>query len=237
MEWREEGVLLSTRPYGESGAIIEAFTASYGRHAGVVRGGGSRRMAPILQPGAQLYLRWNARLSEHLGQFQVEPVRSRAGAVMGDRNALAGLSAICGLLGFCLPERAAYPALYARSVALLDGLGAEKWAQAYLGWELALLGAMGFALSLETCAVTGSTDDLVYVSPKTGRAVSRAAAGDWADKLLPLADCLKGAGDDLADGFAVTGHFLHNHLAASLGEKPLPGARDRLVALLVKESV
>lgn len=232
MEWREEGLLLSVRPHGENAAIIETFSAEKGRYAGVVRGGASRRLAPVLQPGAQLDLSWRARLSEHLGQFQVELIRSRAGEVLGDRTGLAGLSAICALLGFCLPERAAYPALYARSVALLDGLGAEHWAHAYLNWERGLLDQMGYGLDLSRCAVTGQTDDLKYVSPKTGRAVSGSGAGDWADRLLPLTPSLVGGSEDLAGGFRVTGHFLHSHLAASLGDKPLPAARDRLVRLL-----
>lgn len=234
MEWREEGVLLSVRPHGESAAIIETFSAGNGRFAGVVRGGASRRMAPILQPGAQLDLTWRARLSEHLGQFLAEPVRARAADVLGDRTGLAGLSSICALLAFSLPERAPYPALYAKSVALLDGLGAERWALAYLSWELDLLEQMGFGLDLTRCAVTGSSEDLLYVSPKTGRAVSGAGAGDWADRLLPLAPSLVGGADDLAGGFAVTGHFLHAHLAASLGDKPLPAARDRLIKLLLR---
>jgi hypothetical protein len=130
-----------------------------------------------------------------LGPYRQLPggtVTSRAADVMGDRLALAGLGAVCALLSFCLPERAPYPALYARSLALLDGLGAERWADAYLGWELALLTEMGFGLSLETCAVTGSTEDLIYVSPRTGRAVSRKGAGDWADRLLPFPPCLTG---------------------------------------------
>ncbi|MBF9030817.1 DNA repair protein RecO [Rhodobacterales bacterium HKCCE3408] len=232
MEWREEGVLLAVHPHGESGAIIEVFTAGTGRYAGLVRGGASRRLAPVLQPGAQLDAAWRARLSEHLGQFTVEPVRSRAGALLGDRIGLAGLSAITALLSFCLPERVAYPALYARSVALLDGIGAEGWGLAYLGWERALLEEMGFGLDLTRCAVTGSTEDLAFVSPRTGRAVSRSAAGEWAGRLLPLPESLRGGEAGLAEGLQVTGHFLHGALAASLGDRPLPAARDRLATLL-----
>ncbi|MBF9034883.1 DNA repair protein RecO [Rhodobacterales bacterium HKCCE2091] len=235
MEWREDGVLLSVRPHGESGAILELFTAGHGRHAGLVRGGGSRRMAPVLQPGTQLDATWKARLSEHLGQFTVEPLRGRAGAAMADRLALAGLSAVCALLAFALPERAPYPALYARTQALLDGLGAERWGHAYLGFELALLEEMGFGLDLARCAVSGATDELAYVSPRTGRAVARTAAGEWADRLLPLPPALIGGEDGLVEGLSVTGHFLHHHLAPSLGDRPLPPARDRLVALIARQ--
>ncbi len=241
MEWRDEGLLLAVRPHGESAAIIEVFTEAHGRHAGVVRGGTSRRVAPILQRGAQLDLAWRARLEEHIGSFTVEPVRSRAATALGDRRALAGLSAVTALLAFCLPERAPHPALYRRSVALMDLLPeAELWPLAYLRWELALLEEMGFGLDLSACAVTGATEGLAYVSPRTGRAVTRAAAGDWADRLLPLPPCLVGAGeaeeDEIAQALGTTGHFLHHHLAPQLGDRPLPQARQRYVDLLARES-
>ncbi len=240
MEWREEGILLAVRRHGESAAILEVFTEGQGRYVGVLPGGASRKMAPVLQPGAQVDATWRARLSEHIGSFRVEPVRSRAAEAMGDRLSLAGLSAVCALLSYCLPERAPYPALFVRSRAVLDALGAERWGEAYLGWELALLGEMGFGLSLETCAVTGSAQDLAYVSPRTGRAVSRAGAGEYADRLLALPPCLAGmpggSAADLAAALRTTGHFLEKHLAPSLGDRPLPGARRRLVDLLAREA-
>ena len=173
MDWRDQGILLSVRRHGETSAIIDTFTASHGRHAGVVRGGTSRRIAPILQPGAQLDLSWRARLEEHLGSFTVEPLRSRAAAAMSGRLALAGLNAVVSLLSFCLPEREPHPRLYKQSEQLLDLLGQDEiWPLAYLRWELALLDALGFGLDLSACAVTGASDDLVYVSPRSGRAVS-----------------------------------------------------------------
>ncbi len=240
MEWREDGILLAVRRHGETAAILEVFTNGHGRHVGVVPGGASRKMAPILQPGAQLDVTWRARLSDHIGSFRVEPMVSRAADVMGDRLALAGLGAVCALLSFCLPERAPYPALYARSLALLDGLGADRWGDAYLGWEVALLSEMGFGLSLDECAVTGSTEDLIYVSPRTGRAVSRTGAGDWVDRLLPLPPCLTGAPsgctDELLAGLRTTGHFLTEHLAPSLGDRALPSARQRLVDLIARRA-
>lgn len=234
MDWRDQGTLLSVRKHGETSAIIEVFTATHGRHAGVVRGGVSRKIAPVLQPGAQLDLAWRARLEDHLGTFTVEPIKSRAAAVMTDRAALAGLNAICALLAFALPEREPHPRLYAHSLAMFDLLGhTPAWPVAYLQWELALLEELGFGLDLGRCAVTGETEDLVYVSPRSGRAVSAEGAGDWAERLLPLPPELLGvvtpdlAG--LADGLATTGHFLTHGLAHSLGDRPLPEARARLV--------
>lgn len=233
MEWRDQGILLSARRHGETSAIIEVFTPEQGRHAGVVRGGTSRKIAPSLQPGAQLDVAWRARLEDHIGAFTVEPLRSRAAVAMQDRLALAGLNAVTALLSFCLPEREPHPALYQRTEALLDMLGqGDVWPLAYLKWELRLLKEMGYALDLESCAVTGVSEDLIYVSPKSGRAVSAKGAGEWADRLLPLPTVLRGGtGSDaeIAQGLVTTGHFLTAHLARDLGGKPLPEARARFI--------
>lgn len=238
MEWRDEGALLSMRPHGESAAIIEVFTAAHGRHAGVVRGGASRRMAAVLQPGSQVAVEWRARLDDHIGAFTVEPLQSRAG-VLSDRLALAGLNAICAMLHVALPEREPHEALWRRSVALLDALQSPGWPPDYLRWELQLLEELGFALDLSRCAVSGSREDLAYVSPKTGRAVSRGSAGDWVARLLPLPPLLLGQGPatatDLAQGFALTGHFLTRCLEPVLNTRPLPEARTRLIALLSRQ--
>ena len=236
MDWRDEGVLLAVRRHGETSSIIEVFTLGHGRHAGIVHGGASRRLAPLLQPGAQLDVTWRARLDEHLGSYAVEPLRSRA-ALMSDRLALAGLNSICALLTFLLPEREAHGALYGATIGLLDRIGAgEGWAVDYLRWELGLLEEMGYGLDLSACAVTGSRDDLAYVSPKSGRAVAREAAGEWEDRLLPLPACLLGQGPaaagDIADGLRLTGYFLEHRIAPDLGNRPLPEARRRLVTLL-----
>ncbi len=236
MDWRDEGVLLAVRRHGETSSIIEVFTLGHGRHAGIVHGGASRRLAPLLQPGAQLDVTWRARLDEHLGSYAVEPLRSRA-ALMSDRLALAGLNSICALLTFLLPEREAHGALYGATIGLLDRIGAgEGWAVDYLRWELGLLEEMGYGLDLSSCALTGSRDDLAYVSPKSGRAVAREAAGEWEDRLLPLPACLLGQGPaaagDIADGLRLTGYFLEHRIAPDLGSRPLPEARRRLVTLL-----
>ncbi|MBW6505247.1 MAG: DNA repair protein RecO [Rhodobacteraceae bacterium] len=237
MDWHDEGTILSLRPHGETSAIIEAFTAAHGRHAGVVRGGASRKLAATLQPGSRVALVWRARLEDHIGVFTVEPLQSRAG-VLADRLALMGLNAAAALLGFALPEREPHVLLHHMSEALFDALAArvQGWPLAYLRWELGLLEELGYGLDLGRCAVTGARDDLAFVSPKTGRAVSRAGAGDWAARLLPLPACLLGQGPagpgEVAQGLATTGYFLKHRLARDLGGRALPEARARLVAAL-----
>jgi len=234
MEWRDHGILLNTRRHGETSAIIDVFTVRHGRHAGIVRGGASRKIAPVLQPGAQLDLMWRARLEEHLGTYQVEPLRSRAAAAMSGRLALAGLNAVTAVLAFCLPEREAHAGLYSQTEMLLDLLGQDDvWPLAYLKWELALLDEMGFGLDLSKCAVTGQTDGLIFVSPKSGRAVSAKGAGEWADRMLPLPPCLQGMGPapdaEVLQALGTTGYFLMHRLAPVLAGKPLPEARTRFV--------
>lgn len=239
MEWRDQGILLSSRRHGESSAIIELFTPAHGRHLGVVRGGSSRKTAPILQPGSQLDATWRARLEDHLGAYTVEPIRSRAAGLMSDRFALAGMNAVLALLSFTLPEREVHAPLYHRSLALLDMLDTpEHWALAYLHWELALLEELGFGLDLSGCAVTGATEGLAYVSPKSGRAVTEAGAGTWKDKLLPLPACLLDVREatpiELSQGLEVTGHFLRTQVAPALGDRPIPPARARLLDLIAR---
>lgn len=239
MDWRGVGILLNVRRHGESSAIIEVFTEDRGRHAGVVRGGTSRKIAPVLQPGAQLDVAWRARLEDHLGTFSVEPVRSRAALVMDSRLALAGLNTVTALLSFCLPEREAHAVLYRRTEQLLDLLGQDAlWPLAYLQWEVALLNEMGFGLDLTACAVTSSTENLIYVSPKSGRAVSAEGAGEWADRLLPLPPVLRGEGQatdqEISQAFETTGYFLGSRMAPDLGTRPLPEARARFVAAFTR---
>jgi len=238
MEWRDEGVLLSMRAHGEGSAIIEVFTAHHGRHMGVVRGGASRKVAAMMQPGTQLAVTWRARLDQHIGAFVVEPLASRAG-IMGDGLALLGLGSVVALLHMALPERAGHGALYVRTVALLDKMaGGGGWVDLYLDWEMLLLEEIGFGLDLGRCAVTGSRDDLAFVSPRTGRAVSRSAAGEWADKLLALPMCLLGQGAatraELVQGLAVTGHFLAREVGAQTRSGQLPEARARLMERLAR---
>ncbi|HEY0212586.1 MAG TPA: DNA repair protein RecO [Paenirhodobacter sp.] len=238
MDWQDHGTILSARPHGETSMIIEVFTAAHGRHAGVVRGGASRKMAATLQPGSHVAVKWRARLEEQLGSLTVEPVASRAGA-LADRMALLGLSAVCAMLVVSLPERAPHPRLYAMTEPLFGVIAdaVPGWPLDYLRWELALLEELGFGLDLTRCAVTGGREDLIYVSPRTGRAVSRTGAGDWAAKLLPLPLCLLGQGGatwhEIAQGLRLTGHFLDRYLADH--GRPLPEARNRLIAAIARQ--
>ncbi len=237
MDWRDEGILLAVRAHGESSAIIETLTRDHGRHVGLVRGGKGAKLSPVLQPGTQLSLEWRARLAEHPGQLHIEPVRSRAAAIMADRTALAALNAIGALLVTLLPEREPNSEIYDRTVALADALaaGAWDWPARYAHWELALLATLGFGLDLSTCGATGVTEDLVYVSPRTGRAVSHDAGGAWADKLLPLPAFLIGRGavsiGAVREALRLTGFFLEHRACPALGREALPEARARLIRL------
>jgi DNA repair protein RecO (recombination protein O) len=206
-----------------------------------MRGATSRKIAPVLQPGAQLDVTWKARLADHIGSYTVEPLRSRAAMVMADRQALAGLNAVCAMLLYALPEREAHLPLYQRTEALLDVLDeTDLWPLAYLRWELALLEELGYGLDLSTCAVVGAANDLSYISPRTGRAVSRAGAGEWADRLLPLPECLLGGTEfplsNILQGLEVTGFFLRKSLQEGTHGKPLPEARQRFIDVLVRRS-
>ncbi len=237
MDWRDEGILLSMRPHGETSAIVEVLTAGHGRHMGVVRGGASHKMAAMLQPGTGLALEWRARLDNHIGSFTVEPRTSRA-HLLADRLALAGLTSACALLRAALPEREPHPGLYPVTLALFDSLGGPGWISTYLRWEVRLLEELGFGLDLTVCAVTGATEGLAFVSPKTGRAVTRAGAGDWAERLLPLPQGLAGtepmATEAVLTGLQLTGFFLDRGLRPVLNDRPLPEARSRLLDLLAR---
>jgi DNA repair protein RecO (recombination protein O) len=237
IDWRDEGFVIATRPHGETSAILEVFARAHGRHLGVVRGGASRKMAAALQPGTGLQLEWRARLEDHIGSLTVEPMKSRA-HLLSDRLALAGLLSICALLRVALPEREPHPALWSATVGLMDQLGEADWTSAYLRWEVLLLQELGFGLDLSACAVTGATKGLAYVSPKTGRAVTAAGAGEWADRLLPLPagliETTALSPKSVAEGLKLTGFFLDRGLRPVLHDRPLPEARARLLDLLTR---
>ncbi|MDB4078888.1 DNA repair protein RecO [Amylibacter sp.] len=237
MEWTSEGVIVSVRKYGENSVIIDTLTPTHGRHLGVVRGGASSKMAATLQPGSQVKLEWRARLEEHLGNFRVEQLESRSD-MFDDRLRLAALSSICSIVTFSFPERMPVAELYNSTLNLMDTLNTGgDWKPLYALWELQVLEEMGFGLDLTSCAVTNVTQDLIYVSPKSGRAVSRKAAGEWMERLLPLPSFLRNKfetanNEDILNSLKTTGHFLSLWLATSLGERKLPEARNRLISRL-----
>lgn len=235
MEWSDEGIVLGLRRHGEASVILEALTARHGRHLGVVRDGRSRRQAAALQPGNRLALRWRARLDEHLGAFVVEPLRVRPELTLGDAATMAALNWLCALLRL-LPERDPQPALYAAAEVAADHLASPRHARALIARiELATLEALGFGLDLGRCAATGAREDLIYVSPKSGRAVSRAAGAPWADRLLALPAFLAGGegGEptpgEVEAGLRLTGYFLERDVFAPRGA-PEPAARAVFVA-------
>lgn len=236
MEWRDEGIVLAARPHGETAMIVELFTRAHGRHLGIVHGGRSRKKAPMLQPGNQLDAVWRARLPAHMGSWSLELLRSRAAAILADPLRLAALNAVCALASFVLPEREGLPNFHDRTEALCDAIADGKgWLTDYVFWEMALLEVSGFRLDLSSCAVSGGANDLAFVSPRTGRAVSRAGAGAWSSRLLPLPPMLVGGAPTLEGVLAaleLSGHFLEKRLAPSLGDRRLPAARGRLLTAL-----
>jgi DNA repair protein RecO (recombination protein O) len=226
MEWTDEGIVLGVRRHGESSAIVELLTRSHGRHLGLVRGGASSRMRPLLQPGNSVSAVWRARLDEHLGYYQVEGIRLRAASVLASSHAVYGVTHLASLARL-LPERDPHQDIYEmlnRTLDDFDNIG--KAAAHLIKFELAMLGELGFGLDLDTCAATGETTDLVYVSPKSGGAVSRRAGDPWRDRLLRLPEFLRpGEGgangwsdQDLQDGFQLTGLFLLRHVLEPRGQ-------------------
>jgi DNA repair protein RecO (recombination protein O) len=233
MQWTDEGIVLGVKRHGEANAILELLTRAHGRHLGLVRGGAGSRLRPVLQPGNRVNATWRARLDEHLGHYVVEALDLPAASLFAASHAVYGvthLGALCRLL----PERDPHPQIHAALEEVLGCLIDARLAGPHVvRFELQLLAELGFGLDLERCAATGATDELAYVSPKTGRAVSREAGRPWQDKLLRLPAFLGEAGpgpsaDDLADGFAVTGFFLLRHVLEPRG-LALPDARGSFV--------
>lgn len=235
MEWTDSAILLSSRSYGETGVIADLFTRAHGRHAGLVRGSKARA---LLQPGNGISATWRARLPEQLGNYAVELARARAGALMETRDGLAGLNAFCAVAMTALPEHQAHAPLYEAAEILLEAMMMEDfphWGPLYVRWEAGLLEALGFGLDLSRCAVTGTTDDLLYVSPRTGRAVSAAAGAEYAARLFPLPQFLLDPGnvpDPVAtrDGLRLTGYFLLERVLEPHGRE-MPQARHKMDAL------
>lgn len=239
MEFADTGFVLSARRHGESDIILSCLTRAHGRHLGLVKGGAGRRNRPQFEIGNQLTLNWRARLAEQLGHFQAELLEANIAHLIDDADRLAALSAAAAVIDATLPEREPHQDVHDDFAVLVQGLvvGVPDWGGLYLRWELKLLGDLGFGLDLARCAVTGSTEDLAFVSPKTGRAVSRQGAGRYAERLLPLpAFLLKdGLATDplsLAQGLRLTGHFVHAHLLPTPAAEKRLTARDRLIERL-----
>jgi DNA repair protein RecO (recombination protein O) len=237
-EWEDRGIVLSLRPHGETDAVLTLLTEHRGRHAGLVHGGDSRKQRSVLQPGNMVHARWHARLETQLGTLTVESLRSFAAFALTAPLKLAGLNAVCAMLDMTLPEREPHPGIFHAALELLEHLGDVAWNAHYVRWELALLREMGYGLDLRTCAATGQTDELEFVSPRSGRAVSRAAAAPYAGRLLALPPFLLHddasyipAIEDIRSGLSLTGYFFDRDVFAPL-RQTLPQARTRFVDLI-----
>jgi DNA repair protein RecO (recombination protein O) len=244
MEWTDDAIVLSLKPHGEHGIILEALTHMHGRHLGLVHGGASSKRRAAIQPGNSVKLHWRARLSEHLGSYTAELTRARVADMFEKRETLTGLNAFTSVASAVLPERERHTPTYEGAVALLDAMTAHdfsEWAPLFVRWELGLLDELGFGLDLARCAATGATDDLIYVSPRTGRAVSANAGAEYREKLLALPPFLLGRQAqppkeaDLQAGLALTAHFLEQSVLAP-HHKTVPESRARLTELAVRES-
>jgi DNA repair protein RecO (recombination protein O) len=239
MQWQDHAIILGVKRHGETSVIAEVMTRARGRHLGLVRAGRSRAMQPVLQPGNEVDVIWRARLDEHLGEFRVEPLRLRAARLMETATAVYGVQAMGALLRL-LPERDPHPHLYDALEVILDNLhNSADAGELFVRFELAVLNDLGFGLDLAECAATGARTDLAYVSPKSGRAVSRSAGAPWADKMFALPGFLRDDGNDAADfdslsaAFRLTGFFLHRHVYEPRGIEAT-AARDGFIQAALK---
>jgi DNA repair protein RecO (recombination protein O) len=238
MQWIDEGIVIGTRRHGETSVIVELMTRAHGRHLGLVRGGRSRRLRPVLQPGNSMTATWRARLDEHLGYYAVEPTIDRAGRLIESPAAIYGIQAVAALLRL-LPERETHPRLFDFLTAILEAFEDPPLAAALIArFEVLLLEDLGFGLDLDQCAVTGANDGLAYVSPKTGRAVTRSAGDPYRGRLLDLPAFLldPAAGavppqSEVAAAFRLTGYFLARHVLDPRGLQ-LPEARAAFLTWL-----
>ncbi len=241
MEWRDGGFVVAVRRHGESGLIVELLTREHGRHLGLARGGQSPKVRAVLQPGNEVAASWRARLSEHLGTIACELVRAHAAWLIDDPDRLAGLAAAAALVAATLPEREPHADVFSAFADLLAALdSAADWPARYVQWECSLLRALGFGLDLARCAATGATTGLAYVSPRSGRAVSRAAGRPYHDKLLALPEFLwrdaVADGPQITAGMRLTEHFLLHHVLLPQG-RALPPARARLADRMRQRAV
>jgi len=241
MNFIDQGIILDARPHGETAAVVNIFTESHGRWAGLVYGGQGKRMRPVLQPGNEVKVEWKGRGEDSLGHFSLEMERARAGEAMQDRLSLAGLSAACALALATLPEREAHARAYTAMAVLLDNLDdPDLWPALMARWELGLLAELGFGLTLDRCASTGARENLIYVSPRSACAVSAEAGEPYKDKMLPLPGFLRGKSaeatlEEALGALETTGFFIETRIL-HLSDKQLPEARLRVIELLTARS-
>jgi DNA repair protein RecO (recombination protein O) len=239
MQWDDEAIVLAARAHGERALVVQLLTREHGRHAGLLRGGQSPKMRAHWQIGNRLAISWRARLAEHLGFISGEVVEAHAAKLLDDKLRLGALASAAALAVSALPEREPHPRAYRGLLHLIEALGADdRWAIAYVEWEIALLEELGFGLDLSSCAATGETENLIYVSPRSGQAVSAEAGAPYRDRMLPLPGFLRGATarpepQDLLDGLRLAGFFLEQRVFAPHQHK-LPAARSRYVDALAK---
>jgi DNA repair protein RecO (recombination protein O) len=239
MQWDDEGIVLASRAHGERALVVQLLTREHGRHAGLLRGGQSPKTRAHWQIGNRLTVTWRARLAEHLGFITGEVMEAYAARLLDDPLRLAALASATALAASALPEREPHPRAYRLLLHLIEALGADdRWAIAYVEWEIALLEELGFGLDLSSCAATGATEDLVYVSPRSGQAVSEAAGAPYREKLLPLPGFLRRVEarpepQEVLDGLRLAGFFLEQRVFAPHQHK-LPAARSRYVDALTK---
>jgi len=239
MEWIDEAIVLSSRAHGETAAIVTLLTAEHGRHAGLMAGGQGHKAQPVLQTGNYVKAQWRARLLDHLGHYSCDLLTSYGARWLDHSEILTIIASACAVTEVSLPERQPMPGVYEGLRALLSLTDADLWGPAYVKWEMSLLQALGYGLDLSQCAANGTSHDLAYVSPRTGRAVSRAAGEPYHEKLFPLPGFLLGFGEwrpiDIWEGLQLTGHFLARYVFAHVQNRvlmnqagDLPNARQRL---------
>lgn len=248
MDWADDALVLTARRHGETSAIVTLLTRERGAHAGLVKGGFAKRSRSTIEPGNRVHATWKARLAEHLGNYHLETIHSHGAQLMDTPARLAGMTAALAVCAAALPEREPHPVLYEVLCTFLQALEhdeisghEEGWGSLYVKWELGLLQELGFRLDFEHCAATGVTEDLIWVSPKSGCAVSREAGKPYEAKLLALPDFVRQGGQvattntELLQGLKITGHFLDRHIFATHG-RHMPQARARLVERLAKNT-
>lgn len=232
-EWSDSALVLSVRKYAEQDAVVTFLTQNHGRYGGLCKGAFSKRLSGTFQAGNLLQISWKARLEEHLGTIRAELLTSYCAAVLDDADRLAALSCICAMSGL-LPERENVSDFFRETLEQIALLSFDGWQERYARWEVSLLKTLGFGLDLSACAVTGQTDDLVYVSPKSGRAVSGKAGEPWRDRLLVLPGFLLETGrepenpEEIENALILTGFFLENYAAKTI-DCTIPAARIRLL--------